>query len=95
MLPLSIADARAIALAPVAIDIFFPRYVESAVEGEKKREKCNYLCESQTDTASFLSVVKYCFLASFAIVNSVSMTLLIGDHDSRSFLGPYPTSVGI
>lgn len=39
MLPLSIADARAIALAPVAIDIFFPRYVESAVEGEKKREK--------------------------------------------------------
>lgn len=38
MLPLRIADTRAIALAPVAIDIFFPRYVESAVEGKKKRE---------------------------------------------------------
>lgn len=35
----SVLHARAIAAAPAAIDIFFPRYVENVSKGERQKER--------------------------------------------------------
>lgn len=107
----SALQTRAIALAPVAIDIFFPRYVESATKGQKEiekareREKSNYLarkCRFSLQIAHrIVRLICYEILftrrtVSFTIVNSVPMTLLMGNHNSRSFLRPpYSMSVGL